>query len=62
MGRDDRSDGAGKKPYVRPELECTSVYEAAAGAPATCCKVTNRTCSISGRSGLGKDARRQTMS
>jgi hypothetical protein len=57
-----RSAEPAKKPYVRPELECASVYEAAAGTTNTCCKASNRTCSIQGRSGMGKDQRRQTLS
>jgi hypothetical protein len=58
----DRNADRGKKPYERPDLECASVYEAAAGTLATCCKVTNRTCSLYGRSSLGKNQRRQTLS
>lgn len=60
--KDDRIADRAKKPYQRPELECASVYEAAAGTLATCCKVNNRTCSLSGRSSLGKNQRRQTLS
>jgi hypothetical protein len=55
----DAKGAAEKKPYLRPELECVSVFEAAA---ATCCKATNTACSTTGRAGLGKDQRRMTVS
>jgi len=53
------SEGKGKKPYVKPQLGSATVYEASG---ATCCKVTNQTCSISGRSTLGKTQRISTIS
>ena len=51
--------GRRKKPYVKPELGSATVFEASG---ATCCKVTNQTCSISGRSTLGKTQRISTIS
>jgi hypothetical protein len=53
------TEGRVKKPYVKPELGSATVYEASG---ATCCKVTNQTCSISGRSTLGKTQRLSTIS
>jgi hypothetical protein len=59
MASDKANEGEERKPYVKPVLECTTVYEASG---ATCCKATNQTCSVGGRSGLGKDQKLQTLS
>jgi hypothetical protein len=57
----DRIADSGKKPYVRPELECASVYEATA-ATTGCCKARPTSCSQSNRRGLGKSERVQNVS
>ncbi|MFA5026850.1 MAG: hypothetical protein WC713_03175 [Candidatus Methylomirabilota bacterium] len=59
MPQNDAPQGPQKKPYVRPVLECASVYEAAA---ATCCKVTNALCKNTARNNLGKDQARSVVS
>jgi len=59
MKREDATRDSQKKPYVRPELECASVYEAAA---ATCCKVSNVACKNTARNNLGKDQARSVVS
>ena len=59
MPQDETPQGTQKKPYVRPELVCASVYEAAA---ATCCKVSNATCRNTNRNSLGKDQARSVVS
>ncbi len=59
MATADANEGKGKKPYVKPVLECATVYEASG---ATCCKVNNASCSISGRNTLGKTQKLSTVS
>lgn len=53
------TEGKVKKPYVKPELGCATVYEASG---ATCCKVNNSSCSLSGRNTLGKTQKLSVVS
>jgi hypothetical protein len=59
IGNGTKGQEIKRKPYVKPVLECTAVYEASG---ATCCKVTNAACSIAGRGSLGKTQKLATVS
>jgi hypothetical protein len=48
-----------KKPYVKPELDSATVYEASG---TTCCKTNTATCASSTRYGVGKSQRTLTGS
>jgi len=48
-----------KRPYVRPELDFATVFEASG---TTCCKVTVATCASSTKSAVGKASRTSTKS
>ena len=51
----------GKRPYERPTLEPKDIFGAEA-TTASCCKVTNATCSAGQRTSFGKATRTSTAS
>ena len=50
-----------KRPYERPTLEAREIFGAEA-VSASCCKVTNATCSVGLRTSLGKTTRASSTS
>ena len=61
-GNGTEGNGRRKKPYVKPVLECTAVFEASGATVATCCKLNASACKAANQSSLGKTQKTSTVS